>query len=128
MKFACLLFVSVLVSLKTWGGGGVDVGNHSPVGFLGSFEISGFESEENMVAHIQKLLPEIEDAKHSEVLQLISIGHCSKKGVRFEALEPVEAFDYNQKNGRLNKSMSGIVTVNLKECKKPSRLPFFDHN
>ncbi len=127
MKNLTLILMTVLVSLNGWSGGGVDVGNHSPKSFKGSFLVPTFTSEEAMVAHIQKLLPKIESASVSDVRALILEAKCSAKNVKFDTLEVITSYEFNEIRMKLDKEFMGIVTVELRDCKEPVKLPYFDH-
>lgn len=127
MKNLTLILITVLVSFDGWTGGGVDVGNHSPKSFKGSFIVPTFTSEEAIVSHIQKLLPKIEDASVNDVRELIVGAKCSSKNVKFDTLEVVTSYQFNESRMKLEKEFMGIVTVELLDCKKPVNLPFFDH-
>lgn len=111
-----------LAAVNGWGGGGVDVGNASPKGFQGTFEIPTFDHEEEMVAHVQNILGQIQDGTLPEVKKLIAKGKCSKDSVKFTELEVTDSYRYVEKSKTLQKEFAGIVTIELKECKRPSRL------
>ncbi|MCM2351504.1 MAG: hypothetical protein NDI69_15885 [Bacteriovoracaceae bacterium] len=126
MKNLTLILMTVL-SLNCWSGGGVDVGNHSPKSFKGSFVIPDFKSEESMVAHVQSLLPKIETGSLKEVNNLILAARCSSSDIKFDSLEVVTSYSVNEKILRLEKEFTALVTVELQGCKRPGFLPYYDH-
>lgn len=126
MKNLTLILMTVL-SLNCWSGGGVDVGNHSPKSFKGSFVIPDFTSEESMVAFVQSLLPEIERGSLKDVKNLILAAKCSSSDIKFDSLEVVTTYNVNEKILRLEKEFTGLVTVEFKGCKDPKNLPYYDH-
>lgn len=119
MKNVTFLLLTVLLSFNTWGGGGVDVGNYSPKSLKGSFTLPTFASEESMIAHMQNILPSIEDGTNQEVRAMIAKGRCSKTDFKFDELEVLTSYQYSQKAQKLNRETTGLVIIELKECKKP---------
>lgn len=113
--------VLALISLNIWGGGGVDVGNHSQKSFRGTFQVPTFQTEEAMVSHVQSLLPSIENGTHKEVKKLAAQGNCSKK-VKFDELEVLAAYDYSNLMKKMDHLSSGLVIVNLYDCKTPKKI------
>ena len=113
--------VLALISLNIWGGGGVDVGNHSQKSFRGTFQVPTFESEEKMVAYVQDLLPSIENGSNKEVRKLVSKGKCTRE-VKFDELEVQSAYDYSNSLKRLNRLSTGLVILELQDCKKPKNI------
>lgn len=126
MKNLTLILMTVL-SLNCWSGGGVDVGNHSPKSFKGSFVIPDFKSEESMVAFVQSLLPQIERGSLKDVKNLILAARCSSSDIKFDSLEVVKTYNVNEKILRLEKEFTGLVTIEFKDCKEPKKLPYYDH-
>lgn len=122
MKNLGLLVVTVLLSLSTWGGGGVDVGNHNQKGFRGTFQIPTFNDENEIVTHVQSLLPSIEDGTNGSVKRLVSQGKCSGKDIKFDELEVLTSYEYNDMSKKLNRKASGLVIVKLFECKRPNKI------
>jgi hypothetical protein len=119
MKNVTFLLLAVLLSFKTWGGGGVDVGNYSPKSFKGSFQLPVFASEEAMIAHMQSILPAVEDGTYKEVHTMAVKGRCSKTEISFDELEVLTSYQYSQKAHKLNRETTGLVIVDFKECKRP---------
>ncbi|WP_408095781.1 hypothetical protein ACJVC5_12110 [Peredibacter sp. HCB2-198] len=120
MKNLAFIFLA-LVSYQIWGAGGVDVGNHSQKSFKGTFQVPTFETEEAMVSHVQGLLPSIENGSHKEVKKLISQGKCGKT-VKFDELEVLSAYDYSNIHKKLNHLSTGLVIMELFECKSPAKI------
>lgn len=119
MKNVTFLLLIVLLSFNTWGGGGVDVGNYSPKSTKGSFTLPTFASEESMIAHMQNILPSIEDGTNQELRAMILQGRCSKTDFKFDELEVLTSYEYSQKAQKLNRQTTGLVIIELNECKKP---------
>lgn len=126
MKILALVLMIVLFSLQSWGGG-VDVGNHKPQGFRGSYVVPTFESEEALVSHVEKLLPKIESGSVVEVKKMIKDAACSNQNIKFDLLEVVPSYKINSKTLKLQKEFTGLVVVDLQSCKKPTRLNYYDH-
>jgi hypothetical protein len=126
MKNLAFVLMIVLFSLQSWGGG-VDVGNHKPQGFRGSYVVPAFESEEALVSHVEKLLPEIEKGSVAEVKRMIKDGACSSQSIKFDLLEVVPSYKINAQSLRLQKEFFGLVVINLKSCRRPARLSYYDH-
>ncbi len=126
MKILALVLMIVLFSLQSWGGG-VDVGNHKPQGFRGSYVVPAFATEEALVSYVEKQLPKIEKGSVAEVKQMIKEAACSNGDIKFDLLEVIPSYKINQKTLKLQKEFMGLVIVDLKSCKKPSRLTYFDH-
>lgn len=126
MKILALVLMIVSYSLQSWGGG-VDVGNHKPQGFRGSYVVPAFSSEEDLVFHVEKQLPKIENGSVAEVKQMIKDAACSNKDIKFDLLEVLPSYKINPKTLKLQKEFMGLVVVDLKSCKKPSRLTYYDH-
>lgn len=122
MKNLGLLVVTVLLSLSVWGDGGVDVGNHNQKGFRGTFQVPTFNEENEMVAHVQSLLPSVQDGTNNSVKRLVSQGKCSEKEIKFEELEVLTSYDYNDTSKKLNRKASGLVIVKLFDCKRPRKI------
>lgn len=120
MKNLAFIFLA-LVSFQIWGGGGVDVGNHSQKSFKGTFQVPTFATEEAMVTHVQGLLPAIENGSNKEVKKLVAQGKCSNT-VKFDELEVLAAYDYSNLYKKMNHLSSGLVIVNLYDCKTPSKI------
>ena len=119
MKNVTFLLLAVLLSFKTWGGGGVDVGNYSPKSFKGSFELPTFSSEEEMIAHMQSILPAVEAGTYKEVRKMAVKGQCSITEITFDELEVLASYQYSQKAHKLNRETTGLVIVDFKACKRP---------
>lgn len=118
MRNLFFILTTVLISMYSWGGGGVDVGNHSPKMFQGTLKLPYYKSEEEMVSYAQKILPAIESGQLTEVRNLIKAGHCSDQGIKFDLLEVITEYEVDQKLWRLQRLYSGIITFQLRDCKK----------
>jgi len=128
MKNFAFILMFVLMSFNGWTGGGVDVGNHSPKSFRGSFNLPSFTSEESVVEHVQSILPSIEDGTFDSVRELINLGECSSEKVKFDVLEVVISYQVDEENSKMTKEFSGVVTLELQGCGAPAKLPVFDHD
>lgn len=128
MKNFAFILIFVLMSLNGWTGGGVDVGNHSPKSFKGSFNLPTFNSEESVVEHVQKILPSIEDGTFESVRELIDLGECSTEKVKFDVLEVVVSYEVDEESLKMKKEFSGVITLEFESCVTPSQLPVYDHD
>ncbi len=128
MKNFAFILMFVLMSFNGWTGGGVDVGNHSPMSYKGSFNLAVFKSEESVVEHVQKILPSIENGTFESVRELIDLGECSPEKVKFDTLEVVTSYQVDEENFKMTKEYSGVVTLELEGCEAPSKLPVFEED
>lgn len=128
MKNFAFILMFVLMSFNGWTGGGVDVGNHRPKSFKGSFNLPTFNSEESVVEHVQKILPSIEDGSLESVRKLIDLGKCSPEKAKFDILEVVVSYEVDEESLKMKKEFSGIITLELESCGTPSELPVYDHD
>ena len=123
MKNFAFILMFVLMSFNGWTGGGVDVGNHRPMSYKGSFNLASFKTEESVVDHVQKILPSIEDGSNESVRELIDLGKCSAEKVKFDTLEVVVSYEVDEESFKMTKAYSGVVTLEFEGCKAPSKLP-----
>lgn len=128
MKNFAFILMFVLMSFNGWTGGGVDVGNHSPKSFKGSFSLPSFTSEESVVEHVQSILPSIEDGSLDSVREIIDLGECSTEKVKFDVLEVVMSYYVDEANSKMIKEFSGVITLDLEDCAAPLKLPRYDHD
>lgn len=121
MKNSVLFLIIALFSLHAFGieSGGVDVGNSNQ---KGNFGLPIFKTEEEMVTHVNGILPLIEKGEHKEVQRLVKRGKCSKGSAQFDEFSVIPSYEYNKSTRKLDKEFSGEVTVLLKDCKRPRRL------
>lgn len=118
MKYVSLtLFIGIMLSMSafSFGGGGVDVGNHNQ---KGNFSLPDFKSEPEMVQYLESIMPKIESGEAPEVRRLLYFRNCSKTDVEFDHVSVTPSYRYNREAKKLEKEISGEVTVTFKNCRR----------
>lgn len=114
-----IFFLLIVFSLRSWGFGGVDVGNGGKHSLKAGILLPAFNNEEEVTRHVKQLLPSINEGTMEKIRLYARQGGCSLKDLQFKSVETLTLYQVEAASGRLEKKNSGYLWIEFKKCLNP---------